>query len=210
MTRVLVLCDDYWHPGETVRDGLKPLSEQGWEFDIVDDASAWSLESMASYPVTVLAKSDDVTAEDRSSWADEAMQQAFVSYVEGGAGLLALHSGTCYAEMPALRALIGGAFDHHPKQCPVTVEATNGNAVCEGFEPFTAIDEHYHMLLDDAAADVFLTATSEHGSQPAGWTRSQGQGRVCVLTPGHNLDVFLQPGMQTLMANALRWCLGSA
>jgi len=209
MTRVLVLCDDYWHPGETIRDGLEPLGANGWTFDIVDDASAWSPELMSSYPVTVLAKADNVTAEDRSSWADEAMQQAFIRYVEGGAGLLVLHSGTCYAERPALRALLGGAFDHHPKQCPVSVEAVDdGHPLCDGFEPFTAIDEHYHMLLDDAAADVFLTATSEHGSQPGGWTRTLGQGRVCVLTPGHNLDVFLQPGMQTLLENALRWCLG--
>jgi type 1 glutamine amidotransferase len=61
---------------------------------------------------------------------------------------------------------------------------------------------------------VFLTTTSEHGTQPGGWTRTEGEGRVCVLTPGHNLEVWLQPSFQALLLNTLRWCsrelIGSA
>jgi type 1 glutamine amidotransferase len=57
---------------------------------------------------------------------------------------------------------------------------------------------------------VFLTTVSEHGTQPGGWTRLEGQGRVCVLAPGHNLEVWLAPAYQTLIANALRWCGGAA
>ena len=26
--RVLVICDDYWHPGSVVKDGLKPLGQR--------------------------------------------------------------------------------------------------------------------------------------------------------------------------------------
>jgi len=62
------------------------------------------------------------------------------------------------------------------------------------------------MALDDAEADVFLTTSSEHGDQPGGWTRTEGVGRVCVLTPGHNLEVWLAPPFQRLLERALRWC----
>jgi type 1 glutamine amidotransferase len=62
------------------------------------------------------------------------------------------------------------------------------------------------MALDDQDADVFLNSESEHGSQPAGWTRVEGAGRVCVLTPGHNLPVWQDASYQTVIANALRWC----
>jgi type 1 glutamine amidotransferase len=62
------------------------------------------------------------------------------------------------------------------------------------------------MALDDMQADVFLAATSEHGTQPAGWTRCEGAGRVAVLTPGHNVEVWLHPDYQALIGNALRWC----
>jgi len=62
------------------------------------------------------------------------------------------------------------------------------------------------MEFDDPTADLFLTSTSEHGTQPAGWTRTEGAGRVCVLTPGHNLEIWLHPAYQALIHNALDWC----
>ena len=55
-------------------------------------------------------------------------------------------------------------------------------------------------------ADVFLTTVSEHGSQPGGWTRLEGKGRVCALTPSHNLEGWQHPSFQTLLLNALHWC----
>jgi type 1 glutamine amidotransferase len=71
--------------------------------------------------------------------------------------------------------------------------------------PFTIHDEHYEMIMDDRAVDVFLHTRSAHGVQPAGWTRREGAGKVCVLTPGHFPEVWLHDGMQQLLTNALRW-----
>ena len=62
------------------------------------------------------------------------------------------------------------------------------------------------MTLDDPEADVFVTTTSEHGEQPGGWRRVEGSGRVILLTPGHNLEVWLHPSFQALLRNSLRWC----
>ena len=146
--KVLVLCDDYWHPGSVVRDGLKPLEDAGFSFDIIEDAAEWSPERMAAYPVVLFAKSDNVSAQDRSSWASEMVPQAFVDYVRAGNGLLAMHSGTVYEKMPVMRGLIGGAFLNHPKQCPVTVEPQAGHPLTAGASAFTAVDEHYMMALD--------------------------------------------------------------
>jgi type 1 glutamine amidotransferase len=78
--------------------------------------------------------------------------------------------------------------------------------VTAGITSFTVFDEHYFMHLDDAGAEIFLTTTSEYGAQPGGWTRYEGDGRVCLLTPGHNLDVWLHACYQALIGNALRWC----
>jgi type 1 glutamine amidotransferase len=204
--RVLVLCDDRWHPAATVRGGIGALGECGFEFDWIENAGEWSAERMATYPLVLLSKSDQITAADERSWVTEAVQRAFVDHVNKGNGLLAVHSGTVYAQHPLLRSLIGGAFINHPKQCPVTVEPQPGHPLASGSEPFTLVDEHYMMELDDGGADVFLTTTSAHGTQPGGWTRVEGEGRVCVLTPGHNLEVWQHPSFQTLLLNALRWC----
>lgn len=202
---VLVLCDDKFHPAAIVRDGLAPLAGR-FRFDWIENAVKWSPERMAKHPLTLIAKSNHVSREDHRPWMTEAAEAAFVEYVRKGGGLLAVHSGTAgYAETRQFRRLLGGVFVRHPKQCNVAVEPREGCALAEGAAAFAEKDEHYFMELDDAGADVFLTTRSEHGEQPGGWTRAEGRGRVCVLTPGHNREVWLHPSFQTLLANALNW-----
>jgi type 1 glutamine amidotransferase len=135
------------------------------------------------------------------------VQAAFTEYVRKGNGLLAIHSGTAgYEQAPVLRSLLGGVFTHHPEQCLVTMKPKAGHPLVEGISPFTLKDEHYFMSQDDSQLDIFLTTHSENGQQPGGWRRTEGAGRVAVLTPGHNLEIWLHPGYQALLLNALRWC----
>ncbi len=204
--RVLVLADDYWHPAEVVREGLAPMTAQGYTFDWVVDGAAWSAEKMADYPLVILSKSNNTTQEDKTPWVTPEVEEAFADYVQRGGGLLVTHSGTVYKATETLHPLIGGAFEHHPPQCAVTHTPEAGHPLTEGVEAFTATDEHYHMVVEPAVTDVFLTTTSEHGTQPGGWTRTAGAGRVAVLTPGHNPEVWLHPSYQTLLDNVMRWC----
>ena len=204
--RILVLCDDRWHPASTPQGGLEPLADE-FTFDFIENAEEWSAERMAAYPLVLLTKSNDTTATDHRPWMSDAAQQAFLDYVRAGSGLLVIHSGSAsYADKPVLRALLGGVFTHHPPQCQVTIEPHANHPLTAGSEAFIIKDEHYFMDLDDQQADVFLTTTSEHGTQPGGWMRSESEGRVCMLTPGHNVEVWLHPSYQTLIRNALRWC----
>ncbi len=209
--RTLVLCDDGWHPAHTARRGLHPLEDHGWEFDWIEHADSWSAERMRAYPAVILTKMNHVSATDQRPWVTEEVQKAFADYVHPGNGLLVIHSGSAgYDQLTTLRGLMGGVFREHPPQCPVTVEPRAGHYLSTGSAAFTAVDEHYFMDLDDDQADVFLTTVSEHGTQPGGWTRTVGAGRVCVLTPGHNVDVWLHPSYQTVIQNTLRWCHGVA
>ena len=205
--KTLVLCDDTWHPARVPREGLGALTRIEFTFDWIENARDWSLRRMANYPVTILTKSNTISATDRTGWMTDTIQAAFSEYVYRGNGLLAIHSGTAeYDQTPVLRSLLGGVFSRHPEQCPVTVEPRAGHPLCAGSAPFTLKDEHYFMTMDDPQADVFLTTKSEHGEQPGGWRRLEGAGRVAVLTPGHNLEVWLHPSFQALVLNSLRWC----
>ncbi|MCI0552617.1 MAG: ThuA domain-containing protein [Anaerolineae bacterium] len=207
--QTLVLCDDHWHPALVPREGLSPLKEQGFAFDWIEDARDWSAELMAAYPLVILTKSNHISSSDRSSWMTDDAQSAFADYVHKGNGLLAIHSGTAdYQEMPIVRSLLGGVFTHHPEQCAVTIEPKIDHQLTMGISSFTVKDEHYFIAMNDTDADVFMTTHSEHGEQPAGWRRTEGTGRVAVLTPGHNLEVWLHPSYQALLLNALRWCGG--
>jgi len=203
---VLVLCDDHWHPANVVRGGLHDLAAHNFHFVWIEGAKAWSPQLMDLFPVTILSKSNNVSSENQEAWMTPEVEQAFVDYVRQGGGLLALHSGTAgYQDTPALRALLGGVFVQHPEQCPVTITPRPGHPLAKGTTSFTLKDEHYHMAMDDGEVDVFLTTESLHGSQPGGWTRQECHGRVCVLTPGHNLEVWQHPAFQTLLRNCLRW-----
>lgn len=205
--RVLVLCGDHWHPPGTARQGLQALAGTEFTFDWVEDAREWRPEGMMSYPAVILTKSNNVSATDQAGWMTDAVQDVFSSYVHQGHGLLAIHSGTAeYEQKPVLRGLLGGVFSHHPEQCPVTMIPHAGHPLCAGSGPFTLQDEHYFMTLDDPRADVYLTTASVNGEQPGAWRRMVGSGRTAVLTPGHNLEVWLHPSFQALLRNSLRWC----
>jgi len=204
--RILVIADDYWHPAVTVRGGLAPLEANGYTFDWIEDGAAWSADVLVDYPVVILSKSDDTTQADQTSWVTPEVEHAFAAYVRGGGGLLVLHSGTVYKKTDVLRPLMGGTFVQHPAQCEVTVGPRAGHPLTVGVSAFTAMDEHYHIAMEEDVTDIFLTTTSEHGTQPGGWTRTEGAGRVCVLTPGHNVEVWLEPAYQTLLDNVMRWC----
>jgi type 1 glutamine amidotransferase len=205
--KALVLCDDFWHPARVPRAGLEALTNDEFAFDWIEDAHAWSPERMAAYPLVILTKSNNVSASDQAGWMTDAVQAAFANTVRRGNGLLAIHSGTAgYAEMPVLRGVLGGVFTHHPKQCPVTVEPQVGHPLSTGSAPFTLQDEHYFVALDDPGAEVYMTTRSEHGEQPGAWRRTEGAGRVAVLTPGHNVEVWMHPSFQALLLNTLRWC----
>ena len=208
--RTLVLCDDYYHPAHIARTGLAPLKARGFEFDWIEHAAGWSAERMRACPAVIFTKMNHVSAADQQPWVTEEVQDAFLDYVRQGNSLLVIHSGSAgYDDLPALRGLMGGVFTRHPPQCPVTVEPRAGHHLTSGSASFMVLDEHYFMNLDDNQADVFLMTISEHGTQPGGWTRGAGAGRVCMLTPGHNVDVWLHPSYQAVVENCLRWCHGS-
>lgn len=208
--RVLVLCDDRWHPARTVRLGLEPIEKDtsnDLTFDWIEDAHDWSEEKMMQYPLVVLTKSNNISSKNETTWMTDEVEDAFLRYLQAGNGLLVIHSGTAdYRKQAILRGITGGAFASHPEQCEVTVSIEPENPLNINFAPFTIFDEHYFMDLDDEQAKVFLTTTSEHGRQPAGWTRSEDPGRVCVLTPGHNLEVWLDSNYQQLIRKSLVWC----
>jgi type 1 glutamine amidotransferase len=206
--KILVFCDDLYHPAATVRTGLAPLAPgREFAFDWVENAAGWPLAALAGYSVALLAKSNVLALADKTPWLTGEGERLFLDYVRRGGGLVIVHSGTAsYAQVAPMRAVTGGTFLHHPPQCTVTAEPQVGHALTAGVaEPFAIHDEHYFMALDDPQADVFLHTRSQHGVQPAGWTRREGKGRVAVLTPGHNPEVWLHPSFQKLLVNALHW-----
>ena len=224
--RVLLLCDDYWHPGQVPIEGIAPLGSRGFQFDIITDAKDFKPDILSSYALVLLCKCDETSQQDKTSWKTEAVQQAFIRYVENGGGLLLVHSGTVAGgHTEALDRLIGCRFVFHPDHCPVTVQPLKPHPVTAGVEMFCETDEHYRIEILAPDADILIASYSpaqgeagKYEEDPyhnttswisaAGYVRSQGKGRVCVLTPGHNPDVWRNKHFQQTLVNALNWCAG--
>jgi type 1 glutamine amidotransferase len=224
--RVLLICDDYWHPGQVAIDGVVPLAKQDFQFDIISNANDFSQDMLTQYPVVLMCKSDEVSQTDKQAWKTEAVQKAFINYIENGGGLVAVHSTVVASkETKILDEAIGCKFTGHPNACPVTVSPVKNHPVTEGVSIFCETDEHYRIEVFAKDADILLASysppqgeESKYQEDPyhntpssmyaAGYVRTQGKGRICVLTPGHLLPVWLNPQFQKLLANALNWTSG--
>jgi len=225
--KTLLLCDDYWHPGKTAVDGIAFLKEFGFQFDIIFNADDFSPDSLKQYNAVLICKSDEISQENKAEWKTDAVQKAFVDYVEAGGGLVAVHSALVQGKnTQALDNLIGCRFIGHPNNCPVTVAPLKAHPVTEGVSLFCETDEHYRIEITAPDADVLLASYSPSQGEeskyesepyfntpaslyPAGYTRSQGKGKICVLTPGHLTEVWLNPQFQKILVNALNYCAGT-
>ena len=222
--RVLLLCDDHYHPGQVPDEGLAPLKDEGFAIDVIYDAAAFDPATLTGYDVVIMSKCDHQSKENNASWKTPAIQDAFISYTENGGGLLVTHSGTVRGkETQKLDEFIGCFFKWHPADCPTTVDVLKPHPITQGIGTFTETDEHYHLTITAPEADIFLASYAaaqgvpeKYESEPyhnapafvraAGYTLERGKGRVCVLTPGHTLAVWRNPQYQSLLKNALRWC----
>lgn len=216
MIKVLVLCDDAWHPAEVIRRGLSDLQDKEFHFDFVCDAKdILTPEMIAEYPVIMNCKGNALTAGNNAPWFEEGVTEAgpreFEEYVRSGGGFLSVHAGNTghredgngYVEF------VGNSFVTHPPRCEVKISVEKQHPVTEGVSDFVIRDEHYQLADLAGDAEILLKSSSEKGgTQVAGYVREMGKGRICALTPGHILAVWQNEMFRKLLYNALYWCMG--
>lgn len=202
--RVLVLCNDFYHPGEVIEAGITALEGQEFTFDFCYDMSDFPMERLKEYPIVVLAKSDEQSASNRDPWLSLDFQEAFVEFVHQGGALFVIHAGIVSCnQAPVLKKLVGSSFIYHPEPNQVTMTQIN-----KGLKNnlLTVYDEHYFIDYVDSEDAVFLRSRSSEGEQVAGYRKKVEEGKVTVLTPGHYLEVWQQPEFLKLVKNQLEWC----
>ena len=204
--KIPVLLDDYYHPGEVIEYGLNKLSDTH-DFEYYYDGSTFDFSTLSDYRLIILTKSNVIDRNHKEPFMGQPEVDALLKFVRNGGALLALHAGTTsFENYPEIKALIGGRFDHHPDPLPVHCVPQKGHFMTEGIPEYVFTDEHYHLNMTDDV-DIFMTTVSDHGEQPGGWIRHEGQGRVCVLTPGHYKEVFDEPSYQLQIRKCIAWCL---
>jgi len=151
-------------------------------------------------------------------WTDERLDQVR-GYVEGGGGLVLVHSATWTRGGPSqdVAEVIGvGGFElyrHGPMR--LDVSALN-HPICLGLPETVTLenDEPYWPptpLMDDVA--VLATSSEERGAtgstpkadQPMFWCYQLGKGRVFGCVPGHFSATFDDPFFRTLLLRGIAW-----
>lgn len=217
MNRLLLICDDFWHPAEVIEKGLLP-SLSDYDVDLVKDAKdILTPEMLTDYDLIINCKGDNLTSGNPNTWFEDGVTEVsgaeFRTYVEKGGALLSLHAGNSFSHggqgLEDYVNLVGNRFLNHPPRCAVTLHKEKDHPILEGVaDEIMTRDEHYQLEITADDLDVFLTSTSDFGAkQYAGYTRKIGQGKVCVLIPGHNLSVWQNEDYARMVKNAVKWCL---
>lgn len=215
--KILVIAGDYWHPMEVIKRGIErmKLDPQKYEFDFVEDAKdIVTKELLEEQNLVIFAKSNVISEWNNTPMFKEGNAALTVAdyrtYVENGGGLLSVHAGNTGAltEVPEWCEFVGSCFITHPARCDVRVYPMYDHSVTEGVEDFTEVDEQYELGNVCEDANIFLKSFSaEGGVQVAGYTREIGKGKLCVLTPGHTMNVWGNTSFVKLFVNAMEWCV---
>ncbi len=152
--------------------------------------------------------------------------------IAAGTGFAGWHGGIAdsFRNTSDYLHLVGGQFACHPAREPHEregdAERDNFNTytvnivasaaehpIVAGLDDFELFTEQYWVLSDDYV-DVLATTTQRvrpgdpwhrEVTSPAIWTRSWGEGRIFVATPGHSLDVLDHPSVRTVIERGLLW-----
>lgn len=208
-------------PVEATDRFIPHLAENGFEVRVEDSTKVYA---DADYMAGVDLVMQCVTM----STIEKAEVAGLVAAVANGTGLAGWHGGIAdsYRNAADYLHLIGGQFACHPPKAagervgqqsdyfiPYRVEVVAEHPITAGIADFDLVTEQY-WVLTDAYNDVLATTTLGARSwdpwhkpvtSPAVWTREWGRGKVFVCTPGHNMDVLVDPNVTTLIQRGLLW-----
>ena len=139
----------------------------------------------------------------------ESQEAALKGFVEGGKGLIPLHSASgCFKNSEWYLSTIGGQFLSHGNGAFTTKILSKSHPVLAGVSEFETIDETYvHQKLNP---DMTILMENIQGSkhEPYTWVRKQGKGRVFYTAYGHNDTTWKKPNFLKLVTNGILWAIG--
>jgi putative membrane-bound dehydrogenase-like protein len=136
-----------------------------------------------------------------------AQEQALVGFVEGGKGLVALHSASAeFTGSSKYISLVGGQFLRHGTGDFTAAIVQPSHAVMQGIRPFSTWDETYVHTKHNAVNRTVLMERVEGATrEPWTWVRTQGSGRVFYTAYGHDERTWSKPEFTKLVENAVSW-----
>lgn len=208
---ILILLGGLWHDFDGFASAMQTLLEP---HDFQVDAS-YDLDTLLHldenrYDVVISYTCfsphregfNDITPEKLT----DAQIDGLTNWIRKGGALLAAHSATVLGESnAALGDLIGGVFVSHPPAFTFSVYPVfREHPITKGIEAFTVHDEFY-METHTLDVQVHMLAFDRGVAYPMVWSKTEGQGRVAHIAPGHFREVWELKPYQQLLLQTIEW-----
>ncbi len=182
-----------------------PLARRGIQLTYVATPDrALTPDTLKYYDAVLLYGNHERLAADQ--------ERALLDFVEGGKGLVAIHSASAeFTNSDKYIALVGGAFLRHGTGDFTAEIVQPSHPVMQGLTPFSTWDETYvHTKPNTVNRTVLMERVDANGREPWTWVRTQGKGRVFYTAYGHDERTWSQPPFTTLIENAIAWTIDDA
>ena len=129
-------------------------------------------------------------------------------FVRGGGGLVALHSTAAQKNSHALALLVGSRVKRGVLGTEYSVTVSdNDHPVSRGIGDFHIKDEIYELEpMNDYR--IFLSSLLDGTSQPIGYSRTEGAGRVVYLANGHEPGAIANESWRKVFARSVQFVAG--
>ena len=177
------------------------LFQSGINMSYTVDLNDLNPENLAKYDALIIYANHDVIS--------PAQEAALKGFVEGGKGLVPLHSAAgCFLNSDWYIKTIGGQFASHKTGEFKTVILKPNHPVMKGLTDFTTWDETYvHKNLNPDITVLTERVEGDH-HEPYTWVRTQGKGRVFYTAYGHEDRTWTNIGFLNLVRNGVLWAMG--
>ena len=172
---------------------------------------SWT-DDLADLNARNLAKYDLLMVYGNFQTITPAEEAAVTAYVDGGKGLVAIHSAAdMFKNSAAWGKLIGAQLDHHGPVSTFTAAVKQAqHPSLREFTPFETKDETY--IFKNGAADrtVLMDRAEGSGREAVTWVRNEGKGRVFYTALGHDENTWKNASFTALLRGAALWTAGDA
>lgn len=223
--RALLLTGDVYH-SETMQElqWRRVVGDAPWTLLVTRNAACVTPDVIDSLDLLVLCRSagwdavgfsPDLIVEEREApgyfMTDETERSIIGNVRDRGMGLIATHCTVYHPDRTAFLGLLGVAAVSKPafNDNPLFDITGPGHPVMRGVGSLKQIQEQIWPVSCTDDTEPLLTLRRKNGvSAPGGWCRTEGAGRVVVLTPGHMFDIYIQANYRRILWNAANWAMG--
>ncbi|MDT0689592.1 ThuA domain-containing protein [Salegentibacter sp. F188] len=177
-----------------------PLFQEGINLSYTEDPEDLSIENLSKYDgLMIYANHDNITTEQEA---------AIKTFVEGGKGLIPIHSASfMFRNSDWYVEAVGAQFKSHEYGAFTAPIVNPEHPVMQGISEFETKDETYvHDKINPDMTVLMERVEGDH-REPWTWARKQGEGKVFYTAYGHDENTWAQPEFHKLLANGVLWAV---